>query len=451
MDYQNFSNFPLIENCTICIVGLGYVGLPLAIEFSKNKICLRTGININRKVIGFDLNKKRIEELKLGHDNTKETEEDDLKQLRSIEFTSNPDSIAVADVFIIAVPTPIDKNQDPDLEYLKKASETVGKIIKKRLTSTLPFIIYESTVFPGTTEKICVPILEQNSGLKLNNDFYCGYSPERINPGDKEHRLTAIVKITSGSNENSSIWVDQLYGSIINAGTYPAKSIEVAETAKVIENTQRDLNIALVNELAKICKTLNIDTLDVLEAAESKWNFMPFRPGLVGGHCISVDPFYLTYIAKKNGYEPNIVLAGRGLNDGMSEWIVEQLLKAMKEKEINLATPKVLILGLTFKENCPDTRNSKVFDIVDHLNKKNITPHIYDPYIINNKNLKHNFIFIKDLIIDGSMKFDAIIIAVAHNKFKLINPKGWLNLLKNNNVIYDLKGILPREINAMRL
>ena len=451
MQIKNISNLPLIENCTICVVGLGYVGLPLAIEFSKIKVCLRTGKKLNRNVIGFDLNQKRIEQLKLGLDITKETEEEDLHEFKSINFTSDLNKISTADVFIISVPTPIDIDKNPDLNFLEKATESIGEIIKTRAKPSIPVIIYESTVYPGTTEEICVPILEEKSGLIFNEGFSCGYSPERINPGDKEHRLTSIVKVTSGSNEITAKWVDELYGSIIEAGTFPAKSIQVAEAAKVIENTQRDLNIALINELAKIFKTINIDTLDVLEAAGSKWNFIPFRPGLVGGHCISVDPFYLTYKAKKHGYEPNIVLAGRKLNDGMSEWIVEQLLIAMKGKNITQKIAKVLILGLTFKENCPDTRNSKVMDIILHLNKNGLIPYVYDPYIQNKIHVDNDFIFLDKLSTDGSTKFDAIIIAVAHKEFKLIDINEWRNLINSNYIIYDLKGMLPRELNQMRL
>ncbi len=451
MSNNNRSNLPSIENCTICIVGLGYVGLPLAIEFSKIKTCLRTGKKLNRNVIGFDLNQKRIDQLKLGLDTTKETEEKDLNEFKSINFTSELNKISTSDVFIISVPTPIDIDKNPDLNCLEKATASIGEIIKARAKPSSPVIIYESTVYPGTTEEICVPILEEKSGLIFNQDFYCGYSPERINPGDKEHRLTSIVKVTSGSNEITAKWVDELYGSILEAGTYPAKSIQVAEAAKVIENTQRDLNIALINELAKIFKTINIDTLDVLEAAGSKWNFLPFRPGLVGGHCISVDPFYLTYKAKQHGYEPNIVLAGRNLNDGMSEWIVEQLLVAMQGKKITQKIAKVLILGLTFKENCPDTRNSKVMDIIFHLNKNGLTPYVYDPYIKNEIHIENNFIFLENLPTDGSIKFDAIIISVAHKEFKLIDINEWSNLRNKNNIIYDLKGILPRELNPMRL
>ena len=346
------SKLPNLFKCKICVIGLGYVGLPLAIEFSKVKQCLLSNKVLKRRVVGFDLNKKRISELIEGKDITREIEKNDLKELKSIEFISEPNLNINADVYIVSVPTPIDKNNNPNLFLLKKATEQVALFLKKGDRLNSPIIIFESTVFPGTTEDICVPILEKNSGLKFNKDFYCGYSPERINPGDKKHKLSSITKVTSGSSDNSATWIDDFYGSIIKAGTFKAKSIRVAEAAKVIENTQRDLNIALVNELAKICKAINIDTLDVLSAAESKWNFLPFRPGLVGGHCISVDPYYLTYIAEKNGYHPDIVLAGRNLNDGMSNWIVEQIIDASKKQKINLEKSKILIMGITFKENC---------------------------------------------------------------------------------------------------
>ena len=451
MNNQISINNPEIENCNICIVGLGYVGLPLAIEFSRVKNCIRTGVPLKRKITGFDLNKKRIEALKLGIDITNETEEEDLKEFQSINFTSDPNEIKGIDVFIVSVPTPIDSNKNPDLTFLLKASEIIGDLIKRSDSIYAPIIIYESTVYPGTTEEICVPILEKRSKLKYNKQFFCGYSPERINPGDKKHRLASIVKVTSGSNKEVADWIDALYGSIIKAGTFKAKSIKVAEAAKAIENTQRDINIALVNELAKICKAINIDTLDVLETAGSKWNFMPFRPGLVGGHCISVDPFYLTYIAKKNGYEPKVVLSGREINDGMSKWIIEQFYIAMIEKGIIPEKSKILMLGVTFKENCPDTRNSKVLDMIKILNIRGIKPYIYDPYITEENKLSNDFIFLKNLPNDGSTKFDAIIISVAHEKFKLISIEEWGNLINSNNVIYDLKGILPRELNPMRL
>ena len=319
MSIKNKYKLPDLFNCTICVIGLGYVGLPLAIEFSKVKKCLLTNKIIKRKVIGFDLNEKRVKELISGIDSTKEIDQKDKKELSSIDFICDKNANIDADIYIISVPTPIDEDNNPDLYFLKSATKSVANFIKNSEKDIKPILILESTVYPGTTENICVPIIENLTGYKLNKDFYCGYSPERINPGDKTHRLSSIVKVTSGSNSESADWINNLYGSIIKAGTYKAKTIKVAEAAKVIENTQRDINIALVNEIAKICKVINIDTLDVLDAAQSKWNFIPFRPGLVGGHCISVDPYYLTYVAKENGYETDIVLAGRNLNDGMSE------------------------------------------------------------------------------------------------------------------------------------
>ncbi|MDC3029029.1 nucleotide sugar dehydrogenase [Prochlorococcus sp. AH-716-P20] len=451
MKNQLSIKYPEIENCNICIVGLGYVGLPLAIEFSRVKNCIRTGVPLKREITGFDLNKKRIEELKLGIDSTNETELNDLKEFQSINFISDPNKIKGTDVYVVSVPTPIDSNKNPDLTFLLKASETIGDLIKRSDSIYAPIIIYESTVYPGTTEEICVPIIEKRSKLKYNKDFFCGYSPERINPGDKKHRLASIVKVTSGSNKEAADWIDALYGSIIKAGTFKAKSLKIAEAAKAIENTQRDINIALVNELAKVCKAINIDTLDVLEAAGSKWNFMPFRPGLVGGHCISVDPFYLTYVAKKNGYEPKVVLAGRKINDGMSEWIIEQLYIAMMAKEIIPEKSRILILGVTFKENCPDTRNSKVLDMIKILNERGIKPYIHDPYITDEKIFENNFTFLKNSPFEISIKFDVIIIAVAHQEFKLFNKEKWLNLMHKNHIFYDLKGILPRELNPIRL
>jgi len=452
MPKNHKKKLPNLCELNICIIGLGYVGLPLAIEFSKIKKCVRTNKNLNRKIIGFDLNKKRVEELSLRIDRTGEFNEEDKKELKSINFLYNPNESVDADVFIISVPTPIDNNHKPDLSFLKHATQLAGEFIKGRERDSCPIIIIESTVYPGATEEICVPILESITNFKLNKDFFCGYSPERINPGDKKHRLSTILKVTSGSDRESSIWIDNLYGSIIKAGTYKAKSIQVAEAAKVIENTQRDLNIALANELAKICKAINLDTLDVLNTAETKWNFLPFKPGLVGGHCISVDPYYLTYIAKKNGYDPDIVLAGRNLNDGMSEWIIKQIFMEADTKNIEIYNSKILLLGLTFKENCPDIRNSKVLDLIKILNKKNITPYIYDPYI-NDKNQLRNINFKlleKSPLIQKEM-YDIIIVSIAHNEFININHDNWGKILKQKNIIFDLKGIIPRSLNPLRI
>ena len=357
-----------------------------------------------------------------------------------------------SDVFIITVPTPINLEKEPDLSFIIKATESVGEIIKRRNSESKPIIIYESTVFPGTTEEICVPIIEKYSLLKYNVDFFCGYSPERINPGDKTRRLSSIIKVTSGSNKLVSQWIDSFYSSIIKAGTHRAKSIKIAETAKVIENTQRDLNIALVNELAKIFKKLEVDTNDVLEAAGSKWNFLPFKPGLVGGHCISVDPYYLTYKSKLLGYNPEVVLAGRKVNDEMGEWIVDEIINEMKRRNIEQSKCKFLILGVTFKENCPDTRNSKVQDIVKFLNRKNIIPSIYDPYIENSESLDASLEF--DLINRFekiSQNYDVVIVAVAHQQFKSFTYEDWSNITKKDGIIYDVKSLVPIKMKPMRL
>ena len=452
MSIKEKNKLPNLFNCKICVIGMGYVGLPLAIEFSKIKKCLRTNKTLDRTIIGFDLNKKRVKELISGKDVTNEIEELDKKELKNINFISDENAYIEADVFIISVPTPIDDSNNPDLSSLKSATKSVAKFINKRRKDSLPILIIESTVYPGTTENICVPILEKITGYELNKDFFCGYSPERINPGDKTHRLTSIVKVTSGSNQETADWIDDLYGSIIQAGTYKAKSIKIAEAAKVIENTQRDLNIALVNEIAKICKIINIDTLDVLDAAASKWNFLPFKPGLVGGHCISVDPYYLTYIAKQHGYKTDIVLAGRNLNDGMSEWIVNQIKIEADLKKIKIANAKILLLGITFKENCPDIRNSKVLDVIKILNKKNQIPYIYDPFLIDEEKLREiSFRFLSHSPLNQDNKYDIIIICTAHDEFKNINAKDWRKILKENPIIYDVKGILPRSLKALRI
>ena len=452
MSNKDKNKLPNLNNCKICIIGLGYVGLPLAIEFSKIKNCLKTKKNLSRKIIGFDLNKERIKDLIDGKDSTKEIDEIDKKELGSINFISDENANIEADVFIISVPTPINENNNPDLSFLISATKSVANFIKKRKGNSSPILIIESTVYPGTTENICVPILEKITGYKLNKDFFCGYSPERINPGDKMHRLTSIVKVTSGSNPETTNWINDLYGSIIEAGTYKAKSIKVAEAAKVIENTQRDLNIALVNEIAKICKIIDIDTLDVLDTAGSKWNFLPFRPGLVGGHCISVDPYYLTYIAKQHGYDTDIVLAGRNLNDGMSEWIIEQIKLEADTKNIKIADAKILLLGLTFKENCPDIRNSKVLDLIKILNKKDQIPYIYDPFLIDKKSLSDiSFRYLTQSPLDQCDKYEIIIVSTAHDEFKNIDSKDWKKILKENYIIYDLKGIIPRDLNPLRI
>ena len=352
-----------LENTKIAVLGLGYVGLPLAVEFGKKY-----------QVWGFDISHERIRELKQGDDKTKEVGIDELKQSKFLSFTANIDEIKTAQVFIVTVPTPIDKKNKPDLSPLISASKAVGGILKKD-----DVVIYESTVYPGTTEEICIPILENSSKLEINKDFYVGYSPERINPGDKNHKITDILKVTSGSNKASSDFIDQLYASIIPAGTFKATSIRVAEAAKVIENTQRDLNIALINELSHIFNKLDIDTYEVLEAAETKWNFLPFKPGLVGGHCIGVDPYYLTFKAQEMGYEPRVILAGRQINDEMAEYVSKNLIDMILSKNHILEKSKVLIMGFTFKEDCPDTRNTKIFDLYNFIESSGLKCDIYDP------------------------------------------------------------------------
>ncbi len=442
-------SLPDIYNCTVAVIGLGYVGLPLAIGISKNKICKLSNKKLKRNLIGFDISKKRLKELSKGIDRTKEITFNELKNTE-IVFTANRERLNIADVFIVTVPTPINKRKTPDLNPLTEASETVGEVIKLRSKFSKPVIIFESTVFPGATEDLCIPIIEKVSGMKLNEDFFCGYSPERINPGDKEHSLDTIVKVTSGSNDKSANWIDKFYSSFISAGTFKASNIKIAEAAKIIENTQRDLNIALINELSILFKKMNIDTLDVLEAAQTKWNFLPFKPGLVGGHCIGVDPYYLTYKAQELGYSPQIILAGRRINDNMSKWIVEQLIMQMARNGLSISQAKVLILGLTFKENCTDIRNTKVEDIYRSLNEYNIDTFISDPYVdIEEANKKFQKRVYKS--IPDKIDFEAIIVAVSHDEYKLISNKKWNSLIKTNGVIFDLKGILPRDIGAIRL
>ena len=358
---------PSVHNCKIAIIGLGYVGLPLAVAFSTVNACKKTKQPLNRCVIGFDINSNRLSELRSGFDSTNETSSKELSGAINLSYTDTASDLLDADVFIITVPTPVDDSNRPDLTPLLEATKTVAHVLNKRNKPTQPLVIYESTVFPGATEDVCVPILESISLKKYNKDFYCGYSPERINPGDKDHRLDSIVKVTSGSSIDSAKWIDELYSSIISAGTHLAPSISVAESAKVIENTQRDLNIALINELSIIFNKLNIDTYDVLKASRTKWNFLDFRPGLVGGHCIGVDPYYLTYKAEQLGYYPEVVLAGRRINDGMPKVLAQRLILSLVKHSLFLDSPNVLILGLTFKENCPDLRNSKVFDFAEEL------------------------------------------------------------------------------------
>ena len=422
-----------MKDLKLAIIGLGYVGLPLAVEFGKI-----------RSVIGFDINQKRIDEIKAGTDSTLETTEEELRDAQLLTYTTNPDDLKLANCFIVTVPTPIDSFKRPDLSPLIKASETVGKALKKG-----DIVIYESTVYPGATEEDCVPILEQQSGLKYNQDFYCGYSPERINPGDKEHRVTTIKKVTSGSTPEIAEIVDGLYNEIITAGTHKAETIKVAEAAKVIENTQRVLNIALINELAIIFNKMGIDTEAVLKAAGSKWNFLPFRPGLVGGHCIGVDPYYLTHKAQAIGYNPEIILAGRRMNDGMGGYVVSQLIKTMMKKRIQVEGSKILVLGLTFKENCPDLRNTRVIDIITELYDYNCEVEVYDPWVDAHE--AHHEYGIKPIQEPKPNTYDGIILAVAHKQFKDMGATAIRQLGKPAQVLYDLKHVLTAESSDLRL
>jgi UDP-N-acetyl-D-glucosamine/UDP-N-acetyl-D-galactosamine dehydrogenase len=413
-----------MKNKKIALIGLGYVGLPLAVEFGKK-----------RTVVGFDINKQRIDELKKGIDTTFETTKQELKDAIHLSYTTSLDDIKDCGIYIVTVPTPIDKHKRPDLTPLKKSSETVGKVLQEG-----DIVIYESTVYPGATEEICVPILEEQSGLKFNQDFYCGYSPERINPGDKEHRLTTIKKVTAGSTLEIATQVDELYREIIVASTHKASSIKVAEAAKVIENTQRDVNIALINELALIFNKLGIDTESVLEAAGTKWNFLPFRPGLVGGHCIGVDPYYLTHKALEVGYNPEMILAGRRLNDSMGSYVADQVSKLMTKKRIHVVDANVLIMGLTFKENCPDLRNTRVVDLVEEFESFNCNVDVYDPWVDEKEAVKEYNIRPIDRPEQG--KYDAILLAVAHDEFKALSVGQIKVFGKGDHVLYDIKYLL---------
>lgn len=422
-----------LKDIKIAVIGLGYVGLPLAVEFGKKY-----------QTLGFDINQARISELNNGSDSTLEVSDEELAATTNLSYSCQPEDLRSANVYIVTVPTPIDQHKQPDLTPLIKASEMLGKIVSKD-----DIIIYESTVYPGATEEACIPVVEKVSGLVFNKDFYAGYSPERINPGDKEHRVTNILKVTSGSTPEIATIVDDLYRSIITAGTHKASSIKVAEAAKVIENTQRDVNIALINELSIIFNKLGIDTLEVLEAAGTKWNFLPFRPGLVGGHCIGVDPYYLTHKAQIVGYHPEMILAGRRLNDGMGAYVVSQLVKNMLHKRIQVEGANVLIMGLTFKENCPDLRNTKIIDIVSELKEYNINVDITDPWC-SSEQAEHEYnLTLTEKPETG--KYDAIILAVAHHEFKVMGVEEIRKLGKSAHVLYDLKYILPKESVDMRL
>ena len=418
---------------SIAIIGLGYVGLPLAVEFGKY-----------RRVIGFDINQSRINALKEHRDDTLEVSREELTSAKHLDFSSDPKSLSSCNVYIVTVPTPIDEHKRPDLTPLIKASETIGKTLKKG-----DIVVYESTVYPGATEEDCVPVLEQVSGLTFNKDFFAGYSPERINPGDKEHRVTTITKVTSGSTPEIAETVDSLYRSIITAGTHKASSIRVAEAAKVIENTQRDLNIALINELSMIFRRMGIDTEEVLQAAGTKWNFLPFRPGLVGGHCIGVDPYYLTHKAQAIGYHPEIILSGRRINDGMGSHVTSELVKAMLNRCIQVNGARVLVMGLTFKENCPDLRNTRVVDVVRELQDYNIQVDVHDPWI-NPAESEHEY-GISPVAKPEQGAYDAILLAVGHNQFKAMGAANIRAYGKRVHVLYDLKHILPKNEVDLRL
>ena len=418
---------------TIGVVGLGYVGLPLAVEFGKS-----------RPVIGFDINKGRIDALRSGQDATQEVSVDELSVANDLTFTTHPADLAVASIYIVTVPTPIDAHKRPDLTPLIKASETLGKVLKRG-----DIIIYESTVYPGATEDDCVPVLERVSGLTFNTDFFVGYSPERINPGDKQHRLPDIRKVTSGSTPAVAEEVDQLYASIITAGTYKVESIRVAEAAKVIENTQRDLNIALVNELAIIFNKMGIDTNAVLKAAGTKWNFLPFRPGLVGGHCIGVDPYYLTHKAEAMGYHPQVILAGRRINDGMGAYVASRLVKAMLKRRIQVDGARVLILGLAFKENCPDLRNTRVVDVVAELKDYGCYVDVHDPWVDANEAMHEYGIELVPDLQPGT--YDGILLAVAHHTYAAMSSIELRALGKDAHLFYDLKSVLPHGGSDVRL
>ena len=421
------------KDIKLAILGLGYVGLPLAVAFGHK-----------RPVLGFDISERRIADLKKSHDKTMEMSEEEIESSEFLQFSSHIEDLEDKNCYIITVPTPIDFNKEPDLEAIKAATKTVGSFLNSGNV-----VIYESTVYPGCTEEVCVPILEELSGLEFNKDFFCGYSPERINPGDKTHRLTNIVKVTSGSTNEAAKLIDALYQEVIEAGTYQAESIKVAEAAKVIENTQRDLNIALINELSIIFNKLDIDTEDVLNAAETKWNFLPFRPGLVGGHCIGVDPYYLAHKGAVIGHKPEVVLSGRKVNDEMGVYVAQQLVNEMKRREMNIIDSSTLILGLTFKENCTDIRNTKVIDVYRELLRLGLKCDVYDPWVNKQEVLEEYEINICEE--EDLKKYDGIIFAVAHKEFLAFSKEKLNKISKETSVIYDLKNILPKSFGAMRL
>lgn len=412
------------KNVRIAVVGLGYVGLPLAVEFGKQF-----------DTVGFDINSARVAELQAGEDSTLEVNAEELASARQLSFTDQLEDVRACNVYVVTVPTPIDDHKRPDFSPLVGASNAVGKVLKRG-----DVVIYESTVYPGATEEVCAPILARESGLTLNEDFYLGYSPERINPGDKEHRVTNIVKVTSGSTPETADFVDELYRSVVTVGTHKASSIAVAEAAKVIENTQRDINIALVNELALIFNRLGIDTIEVLEAAGTKWNFLPFRPGLVGGHCISVDPYYLTHKAQEIGYHPQVILAGRMINDGMGAYVAECVIKMMTRKRVHVVGSKILMMGLAFKENCPDLRNTRVVDIMQEFSNYHANVDVYDPWVDAEEAREEYGI---ELVSEPELgTYDAIVLAVGHEQFVSMGAEGIRALGHENCVLYDVKSIL---------
>ncbi|MEP0942352.1 MAG: Vi polysaccharide biosynthesis UDP-N-acetylglucosamine C-6 dehydrogenase TviB [Rhizobiaceae bacterium] len=423
----------MFTNPKIAIIGLGYVGLPLAVEFGKKF-----------PTTGFDINSRRIAELQNCEDATLEVEPEELRSANQLKFTSNQEQLNDCNIYIVTVPTPIDRNNRPNLVPLQKASETIGGVISRG-----DVVIYESTVFPGATEEECIPVVERISGLKFNTEFFAGYSPERINPGDKEHRLPSIKKVTSGSTPEIAKQIDELYSRIITAGTYSAESIKVAEAAKVIENTQRDLNIALINELAMIFNKMGIDTKAVLDAAGTKWNFLPFRPGLVGGHCIGVDPYYLTHKAEEVGYNPEIILSGRRVNDNMGAYIAQQMIKKMAQKGIQILGSQVLVMGLTFKENCPDLRNTKVVDVIAELTEYGVKVEVYDPWV-NKSEAKAEY-GVDPITVPNAGQYDGIIIAVAHRQFTEMAAVDIRSLGKPVSALYDLKHILACDESDLRL
>jgi UDP-N-acetyl-D-glucosamine/UDP-N-acetyl-D-galactosamine dehydrogenase len=416
-----------IQETRIGIIGLGYVGLPLAVEFGRQW-----------PTLGFDVNAKRIAELRDGHDHTREVEPEELRASSRLGFSEDPRDLRDCNVYVITVPTPVDRNKRPDLSPLESASRTVGSVL-----SAGDVVIYESTVYPGATEEVCVPILEQASGLRFNHDFFVGYSPERVNPGDKQHRVSSIRKVTSGSTPEAGRFIDELYARVVTAGTHLASSIRVAEAAKVIENTQRDVNIALINELAMLFHRLGIDTLEVLEAAGTKWNFLPFRPGLVGGHCIGVDPYYLTHKAQEIGHHPEMILAGRRINDGMGAYVAERILKLMTHRRIHVVGARILFLGLTFKENCPDLRNTRVVDVVEEFRAYHADVEVYDPWV-NAEEAEHEY-GIRPVEAPEPGAYDAVILAVSHDQFRELGAAGIRAFGRPECVLFDVKSMLPAD------